>query len=55
VWLTVFFSSFSRLVINAATPRMGLFIFLIIAVQFVLAAGYIYYKRRRNSMPKKFL
>jgi mannose-binding lectin 1 len=42
-------------VINAATPRMGLFICLIIAFQLTLAGGYVYYKRRRNGMPKKFL
>lgn len=42
-------------VITASTPRMGLFIFLVIAFQVVLAGSYVVYKRRRNNMPKKFL
>ncbi|KAJ5585013.1 uncharacterized protein N7459_004813 [Penicillium hispanicum] len=41
--------------ITASTPRMGLFIFLIIASQVLLAASYVIYKRRRANMPKKFL
>ncbi|KAL1969740.1 hypothetical protein VTN77DRAFT_8293 [Rasamsonia byssochlamydoides] len=41
--------------IHAASPRMGLFICLIIAFQLVLAGLYIAYKRRRANMPKKFL
>ncbi|PGH03312.1 hypothetical protein AJ79_07390 [Helicocarpus griseus UAMH5409] len=39
----------------SSTPRMGLFIFLIVAIQLALAASYIIYKRRRANMPKKFL
>ncbi|KAL4916583.1 concanavalin A-like lectin/glucanase domain-containing protein [Aspergillus aurantiobrunneus] len=42
-------------VITASTPRMGFFIFLIIAVQILLAGSYVIYKRRRANMPKKFL
>ncbi|KAL4892286.1 putative lectin family integral membrane protein [Aspergillus ambiguus] len=42
-------------VITASTPRMGFFIFLVIAVQVLLAGSYIVYKRRRANMPKKFL
>ncbi|OJJ65199.1 hypothetical protein ASPSYDRAFT_39990 [Aspergillus sydowii CBS 593.65] len=42
-------------VITASTPRMGFFIFLVIAVQILLAGSYIIYKRRRANMPKKFL
>ncbi|PLB51241.1 lectin family integral membrane protein [Aspergillus steynii IBT 23096] len=42
-------------VITASTPRMGFFIFLIIAFQVVLAVSYVIYKRRRANMPKKFL
>jgi mannose-binding lectin 1 len=34
---------------------MGFFIFLVIAVQILLAGSYIMYKRRRANMPKKFL
>ncbi|GAM35049.1 hypothetical protein TCE0_015r03050 [Talaromyces pinophilus] len=41
--------------ITATTPRMGLFICVVIAFQLLLAGAYIYYKRRRNGMPKKFL
>ncbi|KKK13510.1 hypothetical protein P175DRAFT_0505013 [Aspergillus ochraceoroseus IBT 24754] len=42
-------------VITASTPRMGFFIFLVIAFQILLAASYVIYKRRRANMPKKFL
>lgn len=42
-------------VITASTPRMGFFIFLVISVQLFLAGSYIFYKRRRANMPKKFL
>ncbi|KAF5015412.1 hypothetical protein F66182_13272, partial [Fusarium sp. NRRL 66182] len=41
--------------ITATTPRMGLFICVLIAFQLLLAGAYVYYKRRRNGMPKKFL
>ncbi|PGH02465.1 hypothetical protein GX51_04633 [Blastomyces parvus] len=41
--------------IVSSTPRMGFFIFLIVAFQLALAASYIMYKRRRANMPKKFL
>ncbi|KAJ5737031.1 uncharacterized protein N7483_002156 [Penicillium malachiteum] len=41
--------------ITASTPRMGFFIFLIIAFQIFLAVSYVLYKRRRANMPKKFL
>jgi mannose-binding lectin 1 len=34
---------------------MGFFIFVIVAVQLLLAGSYIIYKRRRANMPKKFL
>ena len=39
----------------AVGPKMGMFVFIIVAVQIMLAGVYIIYKRRRNSMPKKFL
>ncbi|KAL4883444.1 concanavalin A-like lectin/glucanase domain-containing protein [Aspergillus karnatakaensis] len=41
--------------ITATTPRMGFFIFLVIAFQVLLAGSYVIYKRRRANMPKKFL
>jgi len=34
---------------------MGVFVFIIVAVQIMLAGVYIVYKRRRNGMPKKYL
>jgi mannose-binding lectin 1 len=45
----------SFLAITASSPRMGFFIFLVIAFQVLLATSYIIYKRRRANMPKKFL
>ena len=42
-------------VISASAPRMGMFVFIIIAVQVMLAGGYVMYKRRRANMPKKYL
>ncbi|PLN81225.1 putative lectin family integral membrane protein [Aspergillus taichungensis] len=42
-------------VVTASAPRMGFFIFVIVGAQAVLAVSYIVYKRRRASMPKKFL
>ncbi|KAJ5102169.1 hypothetical protein NUU61_004391 [Penicillium alfredii] len=42
-------------VITASTPRMGFFLFMVIAFQVVLAVSYVIYKRRRANMPKKFL
>ncbi|KGO65568.1 Concanavalin A-like lectin/glucanases superfamily [Penicillium italicum] len=44
-----------RSVITASSPRMGFFIFLLIAFQVVLVISYVIYKRRRANMPKKFL
>ncbi|KAJ5453767.1 uncharacterized protein N7458_004723 [Penicillium daleae] len=41
--------------ITASSPRMGFFIFLVIAFQVLLAVSYVIYKRRRANMPKKFL
>ncbi len=43
------------LVISASAPRMGMFLFVVIAVQIMMAGAYIIYKKRRNSMPKKYL
>ena len=46
---------FAFIVITASTPRMGFFIFLVIAFQVLLVISYVIYKRRRANMPKKFL
>jgi hypothetical protein len=42
-------------VITASSPRMGFFLFMLIAFQVLLAVSYVIYKRRRANMPKKFL
>lgn len=42
-------------VISASAPRMGMFVFVVVAVQVMMAGAYIIYKRRRASMPKKYL
>lgn len=36
-------------------PRLGMFAAVVVAVQVVMAGAYIVYKKRRNSMPKKYL
>ncbi|KAL1961138.1 hypothetical protein VTO42DRAFT_3083 [Malbranchea cinnamomea] len=41
--------------ILSSTPRMGLFIFFVLSFQLLLAGLYVWYKRRRANMPKKFL
>lgn len=43
------------LVISTAAPKMGMFIFVVIAFQVMLAGAYIIYKRRRANAPKKYL
>lgn len=45
----------SAAVAPAEAPRLGFFVFVIIAFQLILAGSYILYKRRKNSMPKKYL
>ena len=45
----------SCVVISASAPRMGMFVFVIVAVQVMMAGAYIVYKRRRATMPKKYL
>lgn len=42
-------------VISASAPRMGMFVFIVLAVQIMMAGAYVVYKRRRASMPKKYL
>ncbi|KAL9072273.1 MAG: hypothetical protein Q9157_005163 [Trypethelium eluteriae] len=41
--------------ISSSAPRMGFFLFVVIAFQVMLAGSYIVYKRRRANAPKKFL
>ncbi|EMC95865.1 hypothetical protein BAUCODRAFT_34632 [Baudoinia panamericana UAMH 10762] len=41
--------------IRSSAPRMGMFVFVVVAVQIMLAGAYIVYKRRRDRMPKKYL
>ena len=36
-------------------PRIGLWILIIVALQFASIGGYVYYKRRQNAVPKKYL
>ena len=43
------------IVVLSSAPRMGLVIFFLVAVQMALAGAYVWYKRRRANMPKKFL
>jgi len=40
---------------QASAPRLGMFVFIIVAVQILLAGGYVLYKRRRAAMPKKYI
>lgn len=42
-------------VVTASAPRMGFFLFVVIAVQIFLAGAYVLYKRRRANAPKKYL
>jgi len=42
-------------VVSASSPKMGTFIGIIVAVQILLAAAYVVYKRRRANAPKKYL
>ncbi|KAH0154039.1 hypothetical protein KCU67_g9219, partial [Aureobasidium melanogenum] len=41
--------------ISTAAPKMGMFIFVVIAFQVMLAGAYVIYKRRRANAPKKYL
>lgn len=36
-------------------PKMWTFVFLVIIVQVLMFGGYLVYKRRRDSAPKKYL
>ncbi|KAF5521365.1 Protein EMP47 [Colletotrichum aenigma] len=47
-------STLSSNIVNAA-PGHGKLILVIVGSQVVLAVGYVLYKRRKNSMPKKYL
>lgn len=41
--------------ITSSAPRLGFFIFVILASQLLLAVSYVVYKRRRSMAPKKYL
>ncbi|KAK0790744.1 hypothetical protein LTR91_015121 [Friedmanniomyces endolithicus] len=41
--------------IHASAPRMGMFVFVVLAFQVMLVGAYVVYKRRRDRMPKKYL
>lgn len=42
-------------IITTSAPKMGMFMFVVIAFQVMLVGAYIVYKKRRNSAPKKYL
>lgn len=42
-------------VVNTSAPRIGTFIFVVVAVQVMLLGAYIVYRKRRDSAPKKYL
>lgn len=42
-------------VVTGSAPRMGTFVFIVIAVQVMLLGAYILYRKRRDSAPKKYL
>ncbi|KAK5155320.1 putative lectin family integral membrane protein [Cryomyces antarcticus] len=42
-------------IVSTSAPKMGKFIFVVIAFQIMLAGSYIVYKRRRANAPKKYL
>lgn len=41
--------------ILSSLPRMGFFVFLVLGCQAGMAGLYVFYKRRRSQMPKKYL
>ncbi|KAK1066787.1 hypothetical protein LTR33_011507 [Friedmanniomyces endolithicus] len=43
------------MLIRASAPRMGMFVFVVLAFQVMLVGAYVVYKRRRDRMPKKYL
>ena len=45
----------SSVTVTGANPRFGFFVFLVVASQMALLAGYIVYQRRRDKQPKKYL
>lgn len=42
-------------VVTRHAPKMWTFVFLVIVVQALMFGGYLVYKRRRDSAPKKYL
>lgn len=45
----------SSIVVQGSAPRLKFFVFVIVAVQVMLAGSYVVYKRRRANSPKKLL
>ncbi|KAL1311035.1 hypothetical protein AAFC00_001251 [Neodothiora populina] len=41
--------------ISTSAPRMGMFVFVVVAVQVMLIGAYVVYKKRRDNAPKKYL
>jgi mannose-binding lectin 1 len=44
-----------KTIVKGAVPSLGVFVFIVLGFQGLLAASYFWYKHRRNTMPKKFL
>ncbi|OCK82795.1 concanavalin A-like lectin/glucanase [Lepidopterella palustris CBS 459.81] len=42
-------------IVTGSAPRMGMFLFIAVAVQVMILGGYLLYKKRRNNAPKKYL
>lgn len=42
-------------IVTGAKPKMGMFLFIAVAVQVMVLGAYIVYKKRRNNAPKKYL
>ncbi|KAK8206734.1 hypothetical protein M8818_004568 [Zalaria obscura] len=45
----------NSIVVTGSAPRMGMFVFVVIAVQVMMAGAYLVYKKRRDNAPKKYL
>lgn len=54
-WIRFNVLTIDPLVVSASSPKMGTFIGVVVAVQILLAAAYVVYKRRRANAPKKYL
>ena len=43
------------IVVTSSAPKMWTFVFLLVIFQVVMFGGYLVYKRRRDTAPKKYL